>query len=194
MAVESVNDYQEKAFRTMSPGDKDLMVLHCLMGMAGESSEILQLENQIPVDAVTDELGDCMWYVSGLAKVLDIPLQVLYDRAVAEVQIPTRKIFNAPAYHACKAIEQYKKVIFYKRELDQAALLDKAVFYIGSVISIADRLGIDMQGVLYANILKLEKRYPDLYFDDTRANNVDKEAEAEAMFTSIVMGGDNALS
>lgn len=81
----TANDYQDLASRTLrhaveiSPVNG--AVLNCALGMVGEAGEVAELikkhifhETDLNLTQLKKELGDVLWYLSGLASLLGIPL------------------------------------------------------------------------------------------------------------------------
>lgn len=80
--------YQNDAIQTlMYPGSKELLgLLYTVLGLNGEAGELAEKLKKILRDKggelseedraeVTKELGDVLWYVTGIAYELDIPLE-----------------------------------------------------------------------------------------------------------------------
>lgn len=83
-----LNEYQEKASKTAQwENDSDQYLLAYLgLGIVGEAGEVAEkikkvMRNDKGVltdkkkDALKHELGDVLWYLSQLARVLDIPFE-----------------------------------------------------------------------------------------------------------------------
>lgn len=80
-------EYQEEAARTLIkepgfeiPGDQ-LMLVWCATGLAGETGELVELVKKgvfhrhgITRGQIAKELGDCLWYIAGVASVLSLDL------------------------------------------------------------------------------------------------------------------------
>ena len=80
--------YQNDAIQTlMYPGSKELLgLLYTVLGLNGEAGELAEKLKKILRDKggelseedraeVAKELGDVLWYVTGIAYELDIPLE-----------------------------------------------------------------------------------------------------------------------
>jgi len=92
VTVKSFNDYQEKAFSTALETAKNEPYM--IMGLCGEAGEIANKAKKIIRDNVVwnrddliKELGDALWYISGEAKLHNIPMQ-----EIAETNI--KKLFS----------------------------------------------------------------------------------------------------
>ena len=81
------NEYQEKASQTAIYPNKNSIVglMYCTLGMSGEAGEVSERVKKLYRDHngivsedikkdITKELGDVLWYLSGIAKELNISL------------------------------------------------------------------------------------------------------------------------
>lgn len=73
----AIDQYQEAAMRTGIEGTLEIFAL----GLAGEAGEVCDLikkhfghGHELDVDKLKLELGDVLWYVAGLAHLLDLNL------------------------------------------------------------------------------------------------------------------------
>lgn len=79
------NEYQEKASQTAIYPNKNSIVglMYCTLGMSGEAGEVSERVKKLYRDHngivsedmkkdITKELGDVLWYLSGIAKELNI--------------------------------------------------------------------------------------------------------------------------
>ena len=88
-----LDDYQRGALRTAAARDKHNELLHLVLGLVGEASEIAEKfkkwvrdldsdESRIDRTDIAKELGDVLWYLAVLADYLDRSLD---DIAVANL-------------------------------------------------------------------------------------------------------------
>jgi NTP pyrophosphatase (non-canonical NTP hydrolase) len=82
-------EYQEQAARTLidNPGEftnDEVMTVWCAMGLAGEAGETVELikkgifhRHGLDREKLTKELGDVLWYISGLCTVQGIDLEAV---------------------------------------------------------------------------------------------------------------------
>ena len=76
-------EYQALASRTLNTEKgKELTLVNMAMGLAGESGEsvdylkkVLFHDHEFEIEKLASELGDVLWYVSGMCTVLDIKLE-----------------------------------------------------------------------------------------------------------------------
>ena len=76
--------YQKEAFETAMESSKN--IFYMTMGLCGEAGEIANKVKKVMRDAkspdredLKKELGDCLWYVAGMATVLGIELSDIAD-------------------------------------------------------------------------------------------------------------------
>lgn len=76
------NKYQEAALRTASSLKPEDLILNGVLGLAGESGEVVDLVkkhlfqgHELDKEKLVDELGDVCWYVAIIAKGLGYSLE-----------------------------------------------------------------------------------------------------------------------
>jgi NTP pyrophosphatase (non-canonical NTP hydrolase) len=92
------NEYQTLASRTATfdGKQKEYQMLYLTLGIAGESGEVAEkvkkiLRNDNGVvdpekrDALKHEIGDVLWYLSQLARILDIPFEECASANIAKL-------------------------------------------------------------------------------------------------------------
>ena len=79
-AEDSINEYQRLAARTLCDGGY-ANYANMGMGIAGEAGEVCDYLKKVVFHGHTldkgklaEELGDCQWYIAGLATLADIPM------------------------------------------------------------------------------------------------------------------------
>lgn len=107
----NVNDYQQAAARTLiSEPDHlftgtELMLIWCALGLAGEAGEVglsglssltglvaddlkkaICHQHGLDRDRLIKELGDVLWYIAGLATLIDVPLSEIMERNIAKLE------------------------------------------------------------------------------------------------------------
>lgn len=82
------NEYQKQAFTTATAESQN--IYYMTLGMAGEAGEIankvkkvMRDKKQLDIEDIKHELGDVLWYVAGLATLLNIDLK---DVAEANIE------------------------------------------------------------------------------------------------------------
>lgn len=92
------NEYQRLATRTATfeGKQKEYQMLYVTLGIAGESGEIAEkikktLRNDDGVisaekrEAIKQEIGDVLWYLSQLARILDVPFEECASANIAKL-------------------------------------------------------------------------------------------------------------
>ncbi len=91
--------YQTAAARTLidEPDHQftgnELMLMWCGLGLGGESGEILDLlkkgichSHGLDRDKLVKELGDCLWYLSGICTLIGVPLSEVFEKNIAKLK------------------------------------------------------------------------------------------------------------
>jgi NTP pyrophosphatase (non-canonical NTP hydrolase) len=89
-----LSDYQQLAARTLGRDRTDEQQLaNAALGLTGEAGEVAEvikkhLFHATPLDrdALTKELGDCLWYIAAFATVLDLSLDDIAARNIAKLR------------------------------------------------------------------------------------------------------------
>lgn len=92
--MDSFNDYQELARRTLNQDVEDSMRFANLgMGLAGESGEVCDYLKKVvfhghslDADKLADELGDVLWYLANLADAAGFSLDEVADRNIEKLR------------------------------------------------------------------------------------------------------------
>lgn len=86
-------DYSRAVERTANGGDAARRLANFGMGLAGEAGEVcdalkkhLYHGHALSREALTEELGDVLWYVVALANTLDLPLEAIVRTNIAKLQ------------------------------------------------------------------------------------------------------------
>lgn len=187
------SDYCKLAARTESipaiPGLDPTIVrlLHASLGLCTEVEEYLEA---ISAQNEVEELGDAYWYLAVLDNTFTIPdLQ----------QLPNCDDADAPGPYWVSMLQDIcKRIIFYGKPLDNEPNKNypygmlNALYraYWGIIRWIEDESVFNANlpsptQLMEANILKLEKRYPDLRFDSTNAIVRNEEIELSHIPNSV---------
>lgn len=185
--LSSLNDYQEKAVRTLKRGERQLDdILHCVLGMVGEAGEVAEVIESDP-ETIMKEVGDSMWYAAALAYVMGLDLLSIHDAAVESLSDRSTLPFAAHPPEdrahvwAGRLADRVKKSVFYGKVLDMFRVQSELVQYWACLVEHCYLLDMHILDVADKNIRKLEARYPAGTFDADRAINRDHEAEDKAM-------------
>lgn len=82
-----VNEYQQKAMRTLNPSlDQKDVLINSVMGLCGESGEAIDIVkkwlmqgHELDKEHLIKELGDVAWYLAEAATALDVPLEAIFQ-------------------------------------------------------------------------------------------------------------------
>lgn len=87
-------------------------------------------------------------------------------------------------------VDAIKKHIFYGKPLDRANLLEELgdLFWYASIA--ADELGVDLDKILTANLLKLKSRYPAGY---SHSKAISRDTAAESTLLNNLINEEQAI-
>jgi len=88
----TLNEYQQKAARTLEAGTQSASLSVLALGLAGESGEVADLVKKhighghhLDMTKLAKELGDCLWYISGIAKHFNIHLSAIGEANIEKL-------------------------------------------------------------------------------------------------------------
>ena len=88
-----LDTYQQLAARTMGPRTSEQQLANAALGLSGEAGEVADtikkhLFHSHPLDreAIVKELGDCLWYVAGMATALGVSLAEVGERNIDKLR------------------------------------------------------------------------------------------------------------
>lgn len=141
-------------------------VIHAILGMAGESAEMLDISKDIwernPYDyeCVRKEYGDFLWYGFMLCRVLKMNTSELPKEGRGGRQIETGKL-----------VEMLKKWMFYGQPIKLWEMRECLVEAISADWRFEKRETIEL--VMHENIEKLKKRFPQRFTESDAIARVD---------------------
>ena len=180
ITINGFNDYHEKALRTLKPAkDKEELLLHSAMGLAGEAAELLAVRRDSEKSII--ELGDVLWYIPVMGEYLDMSMDDLYLKAPT-VSVHSSAWVDLIVINSGAILDMVKKHIFYGKPIDKSNLIN----YLGAIIQSASAVSmynhVDIIEVMRRNIAKLAARYPDK-FEANLAIHKNEEAEIATIVT-----------
>lgn len=181
--IDTADEYQRQAIRTLPDYGRDKNILHCVMGMSGESGEYAEIRVGQDRTKITAELGDCFWYAASLAFILDMPFSIiLRDAEITDTSQFRRTSDFAITIYSSRMLDQVKKTVFYGKQLDEGELIYNLILFVKSLMVECERRALPLSRVWTGNINKLLARFPGAFSTD-KAINRNEEAEAKALET-----------
>ena len=150
----NLQEYQLLTSRTNADlGSKAINAAHVTLGIVGEFAEFHLACQEMNIDNIKKEGADIYWYISELANLHNIPLQInecpywpwSIDIMVGDIA------------------EMSKKYLAYNKPIDEFKLsdyLNHLLFYINLTFK---EYEIDFEECLDMNIEKLQKRFPEKF-------------------------------
>jgi NTP pyrophosphatase (non-canonical NTP hydrolase) len=145
---------------------------HATLGLASEFNETTEDGAHL-----LEEIGDWFWYLNLLCDALDTSLDDLYNTELSCGADLFINLGNSVGIIADKV----KRHVFYGKEIERDEILDAAAQLMTDLIALLTEDDIELEQCLEANIRKLEKRYPNLRFEQDKALNRNLEDEKRAL-------------
>ena len=89
----TLDEYQALARRTLGDRPPEQQLANAALGLAGEAGEVADMlkkhlfrDHPLDRDAVVKELGDCLWYVAGVATALGLSLDEIGARNIEKLR------------------------------------------------------------------------------------------------------------
>jgi NTP pyrophosphatase (non-canonical NTP hydrolase) len=179
--------YKTEASRTFADFKKgftpNLMdQVHCPIGMVTEIQELKEAQDLKPFTDdkvklkntnIREELGDILWYVANLERLIETPL---YDLKGGFSPYPMEQLEQA----AAEILDIYKKKLYYNRDIDYKKVQHLCKLVRAAVDSFAYLDKWTSEQLQQENIAKLKVRFPEKFTEDL-ANNRNTVAEYAAM-------------
>lgn len=211
--IENLNEYRKLAKRTCPDlGNMEINMFHMNTGIVTEIGEAIDpikkhIAYKKPLDVVNigEEIGDCAWYIANRANFLITEEKVEVEMSSIWNEDNWNKLvenwnetFN---FEELKTLSEEQKLIAVSNILNvvtQDSPDLEASFhptYTGIVVMvILDRasslLDLDFREILYTNIEKLRKRYPEKFTEEAALNR-DLDSERATLEEGINTKGEN---
>ena len=164
----NIKQYQKETLRTMPNLGVQMDLVHMVLGLGSEVSELQEaIENEDIVN-IGEELTDIMWYLSNYHNLRE------YEMIEGE----TNTYYNImDLTHSISVLQDYiKKFIAYGKEINPNAeklILDQMLEILYSMYKSED---LDREECMAKNIAKLYERFPEGYNDEKALNrNLENE-------------------
>lgn len=89
----TANEYQQKCLRTNSVNTKEDMIINGVMGLCGESGEVIDIikkwyyqGHNLEEKKVIDEVGDVLWYVCSILSGLNVTLEETMEHNIEKLK------------------------------------------------------------------------------------------------------------
>lgn len=163
--------YLNETKRTESPGfykkNVSVNMLHAIIGICTEASELLVAMGRSDLVNVKEELGDMFWYIGLLCRDLCITDLVFH----AEPEIEEEGIVALSG----RLLDMVKKGLFYNKPLDPVVVEDVLQIMVCKMCNIIYVYEWKIEDVWKENVDKLRKRYPHKFTTDLADKRLDKE-------------------
>lgn len=192
--------YQNNAMRTLNSFEsQETLKLNAYFGIIGEYGEFFDYIKKLYTHNLTEEkkaevkrlapkeLGDVVWYLTtSLAVYFDYSLDEVYDVIATEKKDTLYYIDDIYDYvDTDNNLDVFTRLMYFKKvlnKIDEVNTKEEVVETVALVlIKIAeilkDLFGLNLSEVLYLNIDKLRKRYPDGF--STEVSNVRIDATSK---------------
>lgn len=192
--------YQENAMRTLNSfGSREALKLNAYFGIIGEYGEFFDYIKKLYTHNLTEEkkaevkrlapkeLGDVVWYLTtSLAVYFDYSLDDIYDVIVTEKKEDLYYIDDIYDYvDNDEDLDVFSRLMYFKKvlnQIDEVNAKEEVVEAVALVfINIADILrtlfGLKLSEVLYLNIDKLRKRYPEGFNTEVSNRRIDANSK-----------------
>lgn len=168
-------EYKQLALRTESiptiritadASIDSVRMLHAIMGITTELAELVDGNGTVNF---IEEVGDVLWYLAIADDVIgwDSKHTVAFS------------MDKQPLYWIGELHDVMKRAIFYGKPIDTHRLISACANVYADLVDEVFKEGLELQEVYKANIMKLEKRYPDKYFDANAATHRDVDRELD---------------
>ncbi len=156
-------------------------LLHCSIGICTEAGELVEAFYEKDLVNKGEEIADQMWYVSNLARMLNLDINIFnHDKDCAKKIISQKILIDLSYNYSSELLDIFKKHIYYGKELDLKDIERKLITIVSNLNNLVDILDLEMEKLLENNIEKLKIRFPDK-FSQENALNRDLDSERKAL-------------
>ncbi len=169
-------EYQQLSGRTEKELDFSGRLHHGLIGLIGEIAELQAAMHAGDINEMQEEMGDCYWYLALLARACQFNLsEVGYVPCPAE---PDEAYLQGLLCHCGLLADAIKRATIYNKpyEAQRGAMREQVLLCVRWLQAAARVEGFDNELILFENIAKLRKRYPEAYSDAAALQRADKAA------------------
>lgn len=182
----TLDDYQALAMRTMAKqkNGHETRLLEGALGLIGESGEVVDVLKKhlfqslpgtpLPLEKLTEEIGDVLWYMAEIASGMDMTLTELAESKPVFSMYPSTASYLAERVnrlsdqHGGAVMEATTAAYFATRFFMESMMEDNCLMMRGTLydtwcatMALLEHLGLSPEMVMQRNIDKLRRRYPD---------------------------------
>lgn len=174
----TLHEYQQLSGRTEKELDFPGRLHHGVIGLIGEIAELQAALHAGDIKEMQEEIGDCYWYLALLARANQFNLfEVGYAPTLNE---PDEAYLQGLLQHCGNLADAIKRVTIYNQPYlpDGCWKIREHILLCVRWLQAAARVeGFDNELILFENIAKLRKRYPEAYSDAAALHRADKAAD-----------------
>ena len=145
---------------------KTVRLLHAALGIC---TELAELKDGDTIVNLVEEIGDVYWYLAIADDVLSWQETIPYSTVVEK----------SAMFYLGEIQDVIKRHIFYGKELDTVRISTAFKGIAWHLLDDLNKRGLRVEDSWEANIIKLEKRYPDKFFDSKFAIHRDTDRELD---------------
>lgn len=168
----NLNEYEKLARRTLKPLPLESHMLHMSMGLVGEIGELLDAVKkhliygkELDATNVTEEIGDCFYYVVGMCEDLGVDLTGWSPKLVDIGRGGNQGLILLTASNRCSSICIELLESLDNTESSKQHRLKLVDYLLDLMYILCTVFQKDPQEVFKLNINKLSARYGDKYSD-----------------------------
>lgn len=151
-----------------------LRLLHTLLGLMDELSEINMAVNKGDVTNLHEELGDSFWYLAYGCTAIKVDMGLLAKKEAKEnyMQYDQHELVECLMHNIGDLASALKKTIFYDNEQPIIAIF---VEIYQNLNALCETYGFSLSNVFEQNIQKLKIRFPKKFTEKDAVERKDKE-------------------
>ena len=174
-----LTEYQELAARTIPHGNlsKEELLDNFAMGLVGETGEVFEIfkkhwyhGKKLDLNKLKEELGGVLWYLFGIATLLDIQVEIKSREPITENETVEDALHHLNTHVTANI---YNDVFNLGVDVISFGHIDNVEFSSGvlDIAIIAAKNGTSLNDVMEYNITQLKERHPngfDPSYHDTK--------------------------
>lgn len=178
--VISLDEYQRLALRTHKQQDHQHALEHAAMGLVSDAGELVSAVKAIEVygkapdyDNLREECGDVLWFATYAAHLHGVKLSDVATRYTMPHEDKTDTVTHR-ALRVANCAVHCANCMAWPEHAHAEHALNHLALTLEHLERVMDCYGLGVQEVMRANVLKLQRRYPDAYSDAAAQARADK--------------------